>query len=237
MERIELYDKYLHEQLSETERAEFDARLKSDKAFASDFKIYLFIVDGICREGNQDNLDFSSAMKHLSKEQLKEIIGRKDDGHTVAAPVAENSKTAKPKILRFRPWAWQVASIAAIAVIAFTVVLNTEKNAQYSVDNAIFTCTDVSLDSDRAGGKTIDITSMSDDELKAILPELISMYESAPTPDETADNGFALAMTYLRLHDRDNAKNVLEQLISKFNGNDDYAEDVNKWKSILNLLK
>lgn len=236
MERIELYDKYLHEQLSETERAEFDARLKSDKAFASDFKVYLFTVDGICREAHQDNLDFGSAMKYLSKEQLKEIIGRKDDGYTATAPVAENPKTAKPKVLRFMSWG-QVASIAAVVVIAFTVVLNTEKNTQYSVDNAIFTCTDVSLDSDRAGGKTIDITSMSDDELKAILPELISMYESAHTPDETADNGFVLAMTYLRLHDRDNAKNVLEQLISKFNGNDDYAEDVNKLKSILNLLK
>ena len=48
MERIDLYDRYINNQLSDKERDEFDARLKSDKEFASDFKIYLFTVDGVC---------------------------------------------------------------------------------------------------------------------------------------------------------------------------------------------
>lgn len=44
-------------------------------------------------------------------------------------------------------------------------------------------------------------------------------------------------MAYLRLHDRSNAKEVLKQLVSKFNNDADYAESVDKWESILNLLK
>ena len=52
-----------------------------------------------------------------------------------------------------------------------------------------------------------------------------------------ADTGYALAMAYLRLHDRDRAKSVLAQLVARFEDNSDYADDVNKWKSILNLLK
>lgn len=237
MERIDLYDKYINDQLSDKERADFDARLESDENFASDFKVYLFAVDGICREAHQDNLDFGLAIKGLSKDQLKEIIGKQDVGSTAAASIAESSGIEKTKVLRFKPWMWQAASIAAVVVIAFTVVLNIEKNARYSVDNAIYACAEINPDLARAGGEPLDVKSMSDDELKAKLPELISLYQSASNNDEVADNGYALAMAYLRLHDRDNAKVILERLVSRFYGNADYAESVSRWKSILNLLK
>lgn len=225
MERIDLYDKYINDQLSEKERSGFDARLESDENFASDFEVYLLTVDGICREVHQDNLDFGLALKNLSKEQLRNIIGAK----------AENP--VKPKILHFKPWMWHVASAAAIFVIVFGMFFNIEKNARYAVDNAIYTCADITPDLVRAGGKPIDITSMTQDELKTKLSELESLYQSASTNDEIADTGYALAMAYLRLHDRDRAKSVLDQLVARFEDNSDYADDVNKWKSILNLLK
>ena len=225
MERIELYDRYINHQLSKDECKEFDARLESDKDFASDFKVYLFTVNGICREVHQDNIDFGVALKNLSKEQLCNIIGAKAE-----SPV-------KPKILHFKPWMWQVASVAAIFVIVFGMFFNIEKNARYAVDNAIYTCADIAPDLVRAGGKPIDITPMTQDELKTKLSELESLYQSASTNDEIADTGYALAMAYLRLHDRDRAKSVLNQLIVRFEDNADYADDVNKWKSILNLLK
>ena len=63
------------------------------------------------------------------------------------------------------------------------------------------------------------------------------MYQTAETTDEIADNGYILAMAYLKLHERDKAADVLNQLISRFEGNEDYADSVNKWKSILNLIK
>ena len=109
MERIELYDRYINHQLSKDECKEFDARLESDKDFASDFKVYLFTVNGICREVHQDNIDFGVALKNLSKEQLCNIVGAKAE-----SPV-------KPKILHFKPWMWQVASVAAIFVIIVLV--------------------------------------------------------------------------------------------------------------------
>ena len=237
MEKIDLYDKYINNQLSDKERDEFDSRLKTDKEFASDFKIYLFTVDGICREAHQDNLDFGLAMKGMSKEKLKEIIGKRDVVEPAAASYERKSEVVKPKEIRYKTWIWQAASIAAVVIIAFTAVFNIEKNAGYSVDNAIYACADINPDLVRAGGEPIDISSMSDEELKAKIPELISLYQSASTTDEVADYGYALAMAYLRLHDRDNAKEVLEQLISRFDGDADYADSVNKWKSILNLLK
>lgn len=232
MERIELFDKYINNQLSDAERSEFDARLESDKEFASDFKVYLLTINGICQEVRQDNLDFGMAMKGLSKEKLKEIVGLRNVERSKAS---SNGKSVK--ILRFKPWMWQVASIVAVVVIAFTVVFNIEKNARYSVDNAIYACAEISPDLTRDGSETLDIKSMTDKELKDKLPILVANYNSAKSSEEIADNGFALAMAYLRLHDRENAKEILHQLISQFEDNSEYAGYVSKWQSILNVLK
>jgi len=78
MERIDLFDRYIKGELSEDENNKFKERLESDEDFASDFRIYSLSVIGICKEAEQDNADFGSAMKHLTKEQLFEIIGRKE---------------------------------------------------------------------------------------------------------------------------------------------------------------
>lgn len=232
MERIELFDNYINNQLSDAQRSEFDARLESDEEFASDFKVYLLTVNGICREAHQDNLDFGMAMKSLSKEKLKEIVGMRN---LESPEVSSNGKSVK--ILRFKPWMWQVASIAAVVVIAFTVVFNIEKNARYSVDNAIYACAEISTDLTRDGSERLDIQSMTDEELKDKLPLLVANYNSAQSSDEIADNGFALAMAYLRLHDRENAKEILQKLVSQFGDNSEYSGYVSKWQSILNVLK
>ncbi len=237
MERIDLYDRYINNQLSDIERDEFDSKLKSNKEFAADFEVYLFAVDGICREAHQDNLDFGLAMKNLSKEQLKEIIGKQDVVLPAAASADSKSELAKPRLIRFRPWMWQAASIAAVAIIAFTVVINIEKNARYSVDNAIYACAEINTDLTRDGSEIIDIKSMTDKELKCKLPLLVANYNSAKSSEEIADNGFALAMAYLRLHDRDNAKAVLNTLVYVFENKPEYAGYVSKWQSILNVMK
>lgn len=78
MERIDFFDRYIKGELSEEENRKFKERLESDEDFASDFRIYSLSVIGICKEAEQDNADFGSAMKHLTKEQLFDIIGRKE---------------------------------------------------------------------------------------------------------------------------------------------------------------
>lgn len=232
MERIELFDNYINNQLSDVQRSEFDARLESDEEFASDFKVYLLTVKGICQEASQDNLDFGKAMKSLSKGKLKEIVSLRNVERSEAS---SNGKSVK--ILRFKPWMWQVASIAAVVVIAFTVVFNIEKNARYSVDKAIYACAEISTDLTRDGSEILDIQSMTDEELTNKLPLLVANYNSAQSYDDIADNGFALAMAYLRLHDREKAKEILQKLVSQFEDNSEYSGYVSKWQSILNVLK
>lgn len=227
MANIELFDKYINGELSEKEMADFKNLLEEDKDFAIDFNIYSLSIIGICKEAEQDNMDFGVAMKKLTKEQLKNIVGK---------PKARPTNVVKKFSLR--PWIWQAASIAAVVVIAFTYSFNVQRNARYSVDNAIYACADVDFDMARSGGEEpIDITKLSDKELQEAIPALQKAYRNATENEDIATTGYALAMTFIRLHNRADAKSILDGLIQRFDNNPDFCRDVAKWKSIRELIK
>jgi hypothetical protein len=223
MDNIELFDKYINGELSAQERNDFDDRLKSDKEFALEFKIYRFSVSGIRREAEQDDLEFGAAMKNITKEQLREIVGPRKE-------------TAKPKILKFKPLMWQVVSIAAVVLIAYAVVLRFEKQSQCRVDDVAysFAIEDMALS---RGGAQIDVTKLNDAELTTQLPKIEKQYKSSTTDQDVAENGYSLVMAYLRLHDRDNARIVLTQLIQHFEKDENAEEYVNKLNHILKLIE
>lgn len=237
MERIDLYDKYINDQLSKKERADFDAQLESDKDFASDFKMYLFTVDGICREAHQDNLDFGLALKGLSKDQLKELIGKQDVEQQAAASIAESPRIERPKVLRFKPWMWQAASIAAVVIIAITVVLHIEKSARYSVDNAIYACAQLEDVQTRDASGSIDITKLNEKQLETKLPELEKNYKGSIDNNELYLNGYPLAMAYIRLHRPEPAVKILNTLVNKLQNEEDYDFEVREMRLIISLLE
>ncbi len=67
-------------------------------------------------------MEFGVAMKKLSKEQLRNIVGE-----------PKTAPAIKPKKLLIKSWIWQAASIAAVVVIAFTYSFNVQRQAKYSV--------------------------------------------------------------------------------------------------------
>lgn len=232
MEKIDSFDKYIKGELSDNERIEFDDKLSSDNEFATEFSIYCAIVKGICQEAEQDNLDFGIAMKNITKEQLREIIGPR---HVVETPNADNKP--KAKIINIRAWMWQAISVAAVVVIAFTAVFRIQQQAEYAVDNAIYTFNAETVVSSRSGATQIDISKLNDDQLREQLPQLIEIYTTATDKQEIANNGYSLAMAYIRLHEREEAKKILAQLIERFDGNEDFQGYVTKCKSVLDMIK
>lgn len=232
MERIELFDRYINNQLSDEERQEFDETLNEDSEFASDFNVYLLIVDGISKEAEQDNMDFGIAMKSLSKEQLLEIVGKKESDFTAAASVANGHRK-----LHFKPWMWQVTSIAAIIVIAFTVVLNIQKQAKNSIYDNIYACAQFEEIHSRGASKPVDITKLDDSELKAKLPEMENGYQNCEDPDELYDYGYPLAMAYIRLHQPKPALKILNNLVSKLQDDEYYEPEVREMRLIISMLK
>lgn len=213
MERIELFDNYIFDNLSAEEKSAFDSRLKTDKEFSEDFKVYLLALKGIQQEAQQDNMELALALKNISKEQLCEIIGRK----------------RQPKILRI-PYlrerlAW-VSSVAAILIIGFFTVFQVQRHGQYQLYDTIVAYNYIP-DYDRGEG---DINSYSDKDVKEILPQLEKAYQDAPADDvqKCQDAGMRLAMAYLKIHDKNKAVKTLQEMASRFHDDEDFVARCNK---------
>lgn len=116
MERIELFDRYISGTLSQAEVADFTKRLESDAMFESDFNVYLLTVKGICQEAEQENIEFGTALKSMSKEQLKAIIG-------TPKKVSSRNKIFRERIL------W-IGSIAAMFIVAIGIGWNFYNSSQ-----------------------------------------------------------------------------------------------------------
>ena len=209
---IELFDRYVDDTLSPEEKLSFDQRLRTDKGFAMDFRIYLFTLRGICREAEQDNIEFGHAMKRISKEELLHIIGRRP----------------QRRALRFKYFheriAW-VASIAAILIIGTISIINVRQTGLDRLDNTIVAYNYIP-ESNR-GWESIT----SDD-----IPTLEKAYQTAPADDIQAqeDAGMRLAMAYLKIHDRKRAKDLLAELSIRFANDEEFAAQCQK---ILKQLK
>lgn len=242
MEEIDLFDKYIKGELSEKESLEFDNRLESDNDFKTEFQIYCATVIGICQEGEQNDKDFEMAMKNISEDKLREIIGKRE------------ALQLKSKKRILKPWMWQVASYAAIIIIAVVTVIKFHQNSQdeifkikqdssFAVDNALYACAYKYEGKLRSSYNVPDLNTLSDSQLEELIPNLEEIYEdSNQIRGEEVDKdlyryGYPLAMAYLRLHERDKAKDILNNLIAKLSNDGVYAEKISKLKSIVNALK
>lgn len=78
-DNIPLFNNYINQTLTPEEEAEFDKRLKSDKSFREEFRIYLFTLRGIIMEAEGDNMEFAYAVKNLSQEDFEKAIFRNPD--------------------------------------------------------------------------------------------------------------------------------------------------------------
>lgn len=286
MKNIILFDKYIFGELSADEEKDFISRLKNDSELAVEFQTYLSVVKGVCLEAQQDDIEFGTAMKNISKEDLREIMGprlrtspfnnlhdralsvpldasikadrhidffdREDVpteiacGSTVAEdtpkyraskPVVSSAEKAASKKTGLKSWIWQAASIAAVVIIAFTMVLNFEKRSRESVDNVIFNfySNDISMIS-RGGDYTV-IEAYSSDPAKAI-PALRKSFDSADDPQEIAIYGQLLALAYIKDHQRKEAKEVLETLINRLTPySPDWDETISECRTILDAIK
>ena len=216
---IELFDRYVDDNLSEEERQSFEEKLRSDRSFATDFRVYLFTLKGVCQEVEQENIEFGHAMKHLTKEELLRIIGR----------------SSKPRIISMNflreRMAW-VASIAAILIIGIFSVFKVHQAGLNRLDNTIVAYYYIP-DSNR-GGKTI--TRGWETITSSDIPTLERDYQMAPKDDIQAqeDAGMRLAMAYLKIHDRKKAKEILMEMSKRFADDEEFVAQCQK---ILNQLK
>lgn len=220
MENQEKFDKYIKGELTTNEKNEFDARLKSDKEFAEEFQLYLLVVRNIQREEEQDCIEFAKAMKGLSKEGLKNIIGKKPE--------------KKARVIDLQRYVWPLSS-AAILIIAFIFTYNIEKQSRYSMDDMIYSYNEPNYAN--RGGEYIDFGDIESDKLEELLPELRAVYNEANDVQDEFIYGKNLAIVYIKLHNRADARTILQQLIDKHRNNPEWSAAVAECEKILEQIK
>ncbi len=177
-------------------------------------------------------MDFGIAMKSLSKEQLREIIGKDENKyHRVAARA--DGRRAK----WFKPWMWQVGSIAAVIVIAFTIILNMHKQSRNALYDSIYASAQFAESHSRGGSPSVNITKLSDSELKVKLPEMEQDYRESENNDDLYETGYPLAMAYIRLHQPKPAFEILNNLVDKLQNDEYYEAEIKEIQLIINLIK
>lgn len=196
MERIESFDKYISGEMSDTEVAEFKRKLSEDKDFSSDFQIYKMVVKGIVMEENDKEAELDNAFKNLSKDDLRKIVGPKK---TIA-----KTSMSKAKVVYMASW---ITSVAAVAVIAFSLTFNIQRSARNNVDDIMFDCYYSPVS--RGGEDIVDLSKANESDIKKQLPKMEEEYSKATDEQEISSYGINLAMVYLKIHDRDNARKVL----------------------------
>lgn len=207
MKRIESFDKYISGEMSDTEVAEFKRKLSEDKDFSSDFQIYKMVVKGIVMEENDKEAELDNAFKNLSKDDLRKIVGPKKT-------IAKTSKS-KAKVVYMASW---ITSVAAVAVIAFSLTFNIQRSARNNVDDIMFDCYYSPVS--RGGEDIVDLSKASEAEIKKQLPKMEKVYNKATDEQDISSYGINLAMVYLKIHDRDKARKVLLDVKKKCTDND-----------------
>lgn len=193
--------------MSDTEVAEFKRKLSEDKDFSSDFQIYKMVVKGIVMEENDKEAELDNAFKNLSKDDLRKIVGPKKT-------IAKTSKS-KAKVVYMASW---ITSVAAVAVIAFSLTFNIQRSARNNVDDIMFDCYYSPVS--RGGEDIVDLSKASEAEIKKQLPKIVDAYKNASDEQDISSYGINLAMVYLKIHDRDNARKVLLDVKKKCTDND-----------------
>lgn len=207
MERIESFDKYISGEMSDTEVAEFKRKLSEDKDFSSDFQIYKMVVKGIVMEEKEKEAELDNAFNNLSKDDLRKIVGPKKT-------IAKTSKS-KAKVVYMASW---ITSVAAVAVIAFSLTFNIQRSARNNVDDIMFDCYYSPVS--RGGEDIVDLSKASEAEIKKQLPKMEKVYNKATDEQDISSYGINLAMVYLKIHDRDKARKVLLDVKKKCTDND-----------------
>ncbi|MDE5663951.1 MAG: hypothetical protein K2I37_07970 [Muribaculaceae bacterium] len=220
MEEIDLFDKYISDSMSEADKNRFNERLQSDEAFAAAFRTYLITVRGICREAQEHDIEFGYAMKSMSKERLKAIIGKGE----------EKPKRMRRRFLRERVmWLSGVAAILIVAAGACWHLFTIQQNRLCDVvyENAYQPL----YESRGDGEEYLDLNTLTLDRIEAEIPTLKSAFEADEINTQNWHiDGFTLAMAYLKLHRKQDALAVLEQLAEGSGNQEEYVKLIRQLK-------
>lgn len=163
------------------------------------------IIDGLIKEAEQDNADFEAAIRKMREADFNQLV---------------RSGACKSRWKIFRPWISSAIAAAAVILIILVPSINTMNGKL--CDSALY-ASSAYITSSRSANA---INSLSDEQLKARLPEFENRYKDCikrdgkftSYTDDLKETGWDLTLVYLRLHKKGDAVKVLNVLSEQFKG-------------------
>ncbi len=200
MEKIELFEQYIAGTLSDVEIEKFEKQLVSDKNFAFEFKLFLISIRGICQEAEQENLEFGHALKTMSKDKLKSIIGA-------------HKKVRKKTFPLRKSYLW-ISGMAAMFILFVLVYWHLNTIYQNRICDVVYSYAYQPIEYPRSSGNQyINLNDLTNEQIADILSDLKNTFENDEIDSQDwYIDGMNLAMAYLRLHRKSDAIKVLKMM-------------------------
>ena len=163
-----------------------------------------------------DIIDIGSAAENADNSDNSDNSDKSDN--------SDNSDSARSsKRQRLLTWGW-AASVVVLVAIGATLSLSIMSDGRANVDDTIVAYNYIYTPS-RDGSEQVDLKTLSDSELRNILPELVKDYRDADSDDMQGgeEAGMRLAMAYLMLHDRSKARDVLKKMSVRYADDREFA--------------
>lgn len=141
----------------------------------------------------------------------------------------------KPNYFRRNNIVWSVAVLVIIFVFIFSM-FHLQQRGEYRIDDTIVNYNYVPSP-DNGLRETYDLVNSSKEEISSFIPELELQYSNASLnaePYEAQQAGMRLALAYIKIHDRKDARDILNKLIESYPYD---TEFVKKCNMLLNDIK
>ncbi len=213
---------------AEQDNADFEAAMRniSDEDFEEIIyePEYEYEQCGAGEDDNNHRLRFElvkgqrvAAEDNLAASAMVED-GFGDSSHRIS-PTSVSATEESPVNVRknFRPWI--VSAISAAAVILVVLIPSINYMNGKLCDSALYASSAYVT----ASRGSLDVTNMTEEEVKTQLSELEKRYEDglqANEADELREAGWDLTMAYLKLHKKRDAIRVLNELAKRYKGSE-----------------
>ena len=141
----------------------------------------------------------------------------------------------KPNYFRRTNIVWTVAVLVIIFVFIFSM-FHLQQRGEYKIDDTLVNYNFVPSP-DNGLRETYDLVNSSSEEVNNMIPELEMQYQNATLnsePYEAQQTGMRLALAYIKIHDRKQARAILNNLIAAYPYDTDF---VKKCNMLLNDIK
>lgn len=202
--------------------------MKMNKKVITSKELEHLVDRAVYREAEADNLEIGHALKSISESELKEILN-------------VGKKKRKLNKLLWERVEWSIA-VAALIAVAITLPISIENRAKDKICNIVYDYNIeeleyLSLPSRSSSESFPDITIMTYKQLKEFLPGFEREFEESDNLQDISIRGKILALGYIRLHKREEAIKVLEEMISRLSNDVDYSEAVSECMALMQQIK